>query len=184
MKPFILIGLLQLATVVTPETSGHRIPTDWKTYRDGVSDFSFRHPPNLQLSEPAVADFHIEGLLRAVRVLAEDKGFPILSVLVMDCRNKMAPCYDEAFLRQACDRWATFPVGNRTAFQCVDYGSAACHWEAYVLLESTMVRLASEATDYQANDGGSSRSACADRLVPTMKTLPIEAMLSSFRFGS
>ena len=68
------------------------------------------------MSERSAADTHA-GLLRAVDLYAKGESFPVLGVLVTDCRNRMASRYDEAFLKRVCDRLAVFPVGNRTAFQ-------------------------------------------------------------------
>jgi hypothetical protein len=67
---------------------------------------------------------------------------------MVDCIIKNAPCYDLESLRH-CDRFGSFPVGNRTAFQCVDYGSGAavCHWTGYVLLDRRMVRIMSDASE-------------------------------------
>jgi len=182
MRTFVLIGLLSQVAVVTPRTANQAIPKDWKTYRDVANGLSFRYPPDFRLSEPSIADSGIDGLLREVSLYAEGEYFSVLKVLVTDCKNRMAVCWDEASLRKTCDRLAPFPVGNRTAFQCVDYGRAACHWGAYVLLKGTMVRMISMATDRAAS--ANTRSECANRLVPAMRAYPIEAMFSSFRFES
>jgi hypothetical protein len=66
----------------------------------------------------------------------------------------------------------------------VNYGRAACHWNAYVLLKGIMVTVMTEATDHAANGVADTRAECADRLVPAMGAYPIESILSSFRFGS
>lgn len=183
MLACILIGLMSIGPVVTPRTTHRPIPADWKTYRDAVNDFSFRYPPNFRLSERSISGSGIDGLVRSLGLFIEGEYFPVLSLLVVDCSNPRAACYTTTRLKPHCDRFATFPLGNHDAIQCVDYGSAACHWWAYVLLEVKMVTFITEATDSAANSTAGTRSECADRLVPAMRAYPIEAIFSTFQFG-
>jgi hypothetical protein len=135
----------------------------------------------LRLSEGLAAGNHIDGFVGSVDLFADGQATTsILRVIVTDCLNRMAPCYDLRMLRQVCDRLASFPFGNRTAYQCVNSGRAACHWGAYVLLRDRMVHVMTMATDGAANEAGPTRSSCADGLVPAMRAYPLEAMFSSF----
>ena len=107
-------------------------------------------------------------------------------MLVVKCGG-LAYCPDAEHLRQSgtyCDRFKVLPFGNTTAFQCIDYGSAACHWSARVLLNGMVLTVMTPATDRAAQQEASrTRGECADRLVPAMGAYPIEGMFASFRFG-
>ncbi len=153
-----------------------------------MNGFSFRYPSNLHIIESPVEPWHIEGLVRAVQVVteptsAESRGFPVLHMLLVKCGGN-AYCPDAERLRMSCDQFKVLPFGNTKAFQCVEYGSAACHWSARVLLNGMVLRVMTPATDHGAqNIASNTRAECADRLVPAMSAFPIDGMFPSFRFG-
>lgn len=188
MRAPLLIALLSIATIVTPQTALRAIPTDWKTYSDEVNGFSFRYPPSLHVVESPVEPMHIDGLLRAVEVVTdpnsvESRGFPVLHMLLVKCGG-FAYCPDSKRLRTTCDRFKVLPFGNTKAFQCVYYGSAACHWSARVLLNGMTLWMMTPATDHAAQETAfRTLGECADRLVPAMSAYPIEGIVASFRFG-
>jgi hypothetical protein len=163
-------------------------PETWRLYRDQVNGFAFQYPPNLHVIESPVEPMHIDGLVRAVEVVtdpnsADSRGSPVLHMLLVKCGGN-AYCPDAEQLRTVCDRFKVLPFGNTRAFQCIEYGSAACHWSARVLLSGMTLRVMTPATDHAAHETAfRTLGECADRLVPAMSTYPIEGMFASFRFG-
>jgi len=153
-----------------------------------VNGFSFRYPASLHIIESPVEPMHIDGLVQAVNVVtdpasAESRGSPVLHMLLVKCGG-LAYCPDAERLRTSCDRFKVLPFGNTTAFQCINYGSAACHWSARVLLNAMILTVMTPATDSAAQERASrTRGECADRLVPAMSAFPIKAMFASFRFA-
>jgi hypothetical protein len=188
MRTLLLLLLAIFSFAVEARGQGASVPQTWQLYRDEVNGFSFRYPSSLHVVESPVEPMHIDGLVRAVEVVtdpnsAERRGFPVLHMLLVKCGG-FAYCPDSERLRTSCDRFKVLPFGNTKAFQCVEYGSAACHWSARVLLNGMMLRVMTPATDHAAQERASrTRDACADRLVPAMSAYPIEGMFASFRFA-
>jgi hypothetical protein len=185
----VLVGISCALSGMSVEAGGQgaSAPQTWKLYRDDANGFSFRYPSSLHVIEGTVEPMHIDGLVRMVEVVtdptsAESRGFPVLHMLLVKCGGN-AYCPDTERLRMSCDRFKVLPFGNTTAFQCIDYGSAACHWSARVLLNGMILTVMTPATDHAAQSVGShTRAECADRLVPAMSAFPIKAMFASFRF--
>ena len=184
--------MLVLASVVTG-SSQSRVPqanSSWREYRDDANGIAFKYPPDLRVVTPSVTDAHIEGLVNLVHLVSADDPrphpFPILRVLVIVCgdpkANPRVPCLNEAWFRRVCHRFEPFPVGNRRGLQCVDYGSAACHWSAVVLRDGRRVTILTPASDHLANGETNDRSVCADRLVTNRKNPPLDGILASFAF--
>ena len=189
----LLLAMLVLASVVTGSSQSRVTPranSAWRVYRDDVNGIAFRYPPDLRVVTPSVADAHIDGLVSLVLLVPADDPsphpFPVLQVNVIVCDDPKAsprvPCLDEAWFRDVCDRFEPFSIGNRRARQCVDYGSAACHWSALVLREGRQVAIRTPASDHRANGETSGRSACADRVVMNRKSPPLDGILASFAF--
>jgi len=154
-----------------------------------VNGIAFRYPPDLRVVTPSVADAHIQGLVSSVFLVPADDPsphpVPVLQVHVIACGDPNAdpriPCLDEASFRGS-DRFESFPLGNRRGLQCVDDGSAACHWRAVVLREGREVTIRTPAPDQRANDETRGRSECADRIVANRKRPPLDGILASFVF--
>jgi len=187
-----LLAILVPAAVATASSQSRVTPhanRSWHLYRDDVNGIAFSYPPDLRVVTPSVADQHIEGLVSLVLLVRADDPrphrSPTVSVHVKVCGDRLVSCFDEARLRIVCDRFESFPVGDGRAFQCVNYGRAACHWSAVVLRGKREVTIQTPTADYHANqDAGGSRPACVERLIANRKTSPLAGILASFAVES
>ena len=60
----------------------------------------------------------------------------------------MVACWDEA-QRRSCHSFEAFALSNARAYQCVDFGSAACHWSAQVDGKGRQVMFQAPAAVYE-----------------------------------
>jgi hypothetical protein len=161
----------------------------WRLYEDTASGFSFRYPPDLHVVPGTAASIeasHIEGLTASVSLKSDalvsgNPAWPVIRVHVMTC-GPMAMCTPEAWLR-SCSHRKVFSLGNLQAVQCVDFGSAACHWSATIRSATREVKIFSDVTDQLANDRGQTREECAERVVPADAPYPILKIFRTFRFA-
>ncbi len=135
MARHLLFTLLVLASAATAFAQPVATPTaDWLDYRDDANGIAFRYPPNLKVVVPSVEGPNASGLVSIVELWPADSpsaGFAVLAIHVKVCGDPMVACWDDA-QRRSCHSFEAFPLGNARAFQCVDFGSAACHWSAQI----------------------------------------------------
>ena len=149
---------------------------------------SFAYPRDLCPVDVPAESLHIDGLVKAVRVVSNDPraaGEPILTVNVFICDDPKldprVPCREESSYRKWCDRFETFQVGDSRAIQCVSYSRGACSWSATVLRDKGRVVISAPAAEYAANLSTRDRSECGARVAAARTASPVREMLASFR---
>ena len=183
----LLLALLVIAaaasafaqSLATPTT-----PTDWLEYRDDASGFSFRYPPTLKVVKPSLEHMHVRGVLSVVQLwpVGDPKpDWPVLTMAVFAC-GEPVPCSDEARLRQSCHSLEQFRVGNAQAFQCVEFGSAACHWSAHMNWNKRRIGIGAPSAAQEVNERTHGREDCAEGMNKIRTLAPIKAILASFVF--
>ncbi len=172
MRTMLRTLALSFVIIVSAQSPAPAQPTPWRPFRDFATGISFKYPP----------EWHVRtiGLGRGARVrvaelVARDDpcSFQALTVDVVTCGDQMTPCFDEKWYRDVCHSFETFAVGNARAFQCVSFGSAACHWSAVVLRGNRQVTIMTPASDHQANNETHGRKECAARLVTNRDKSPL-----------
>ena len=183
----LLLALLVIASaasafaqsVATPPT-----PTDWLVYRDPANGIAFRYPPSLKVVVPSLERPNASGLVSIVQLWPADgprEGFAVLAILIKVCGDPMVACWDEA-QRRSCHSFEAFPVGTARAFQCVDFGSAACHWSVQVDLKGRQIMFQAPAAGYDINGRTHGREECAKGMRELRTLEPIKGILASFVF--
>lgn len=156
---------------------------NWRTFLDDVNGISFRYPPDLKVAMPSVETAHIAGLVSVVQLWSGDMprpALPVLTMHVLACDDRMAPCLDET-QRRSCHSFEVFPLGNARAFQCVDFGSAACHWSAQVAHRGRQIRIQAPAAGHEVNGRAHDRSSCARAMTEIRTHSPIAGILAVLR---
>ncbi len=159
---------------------------DWLVYRDDANGIAFRYPPSLKVDVPALERPNGSGIVSIVQLWPADgsrEGSAVLAILVQVCGDPMVACWDRVY-RRDCHSFETFPVGNAHAFQCVDFGSAACHWSAHLDHKGRQILIQAPAAGYEINGRSRGREECAKGMTEIRSVDPIKAILSSFVFDN
>jgi len=114
MHALVSLILLSLASF-HPQT--RVLTSEWPRFRDDAHRVSFAYPRDLRPVDVPAESLHIDGLVKAVRVVSNDPraaGEPILTVNVFICDDPKldprVPCREESSYRKWCDRFETFQV--------------------------------------------------------------------------
>ena len=185
----VMLVIASAATAFAQPVATPTPPTDWLVYRDDANAISFRYPPNLNVVKPSLEHMHVRGLVSIVQLWPVDDpkpDWPVLTMTVVACGEPAVPCSDdarvEARLRLWCHNFEQFPVGNAQAFQCVEFGSAACHWSAQVNRDRLRIGIGAPSAAQEVNERTHGREECAEGMTKIRTLAPIAGILASFVF--
>jgi hypothetical protein len=180
----LLLLVLLLGFQVNPVAQPATPTNDWLVFSDPANGIAFRYPPTLKVLVPSLERANGSRLLSVVQLWPADvppEGFAVLSILVRACGDPMSACMNET-QRRGCHSFKAFPLGNARAFQCVDFGSAACHWSAQVDLKGRQITIQAPAAGYEINGRTHGREECAQAMTKIRSQPPVKAILESFVF--
>jgi hypothetical protein len=172
----ILGTLMALAAV----QSSHADTFGWPQYRDPQSGVAFLHPPGLKVRAPQCPDTN--GCQRQIYLEAPAASSATVFISVTACAAgsaNVAPCHDQRWFEDVCHSFQPLRLGNVQAFQCITFGSAACHWSAIVLGKARQIRIMTPAANRDANLKASTRAQCVQQLIEHRGRSPIMEILGS-----
>jgi hypothetical protein len=185
MRSLVTLALVCLSVVAVSAQSPTDDTRSWQVYRDDANGISFRYPPNLKVVKPSLEHMHVRGLLSIVKLLPTHDpkpDRPVLTMTVFACGEPGLPCLDEAWFRRVCHNFEAFPLGNARAFQCVDFGSAGCHWKAQVNRDRLRIGIGAPSAEHEINGRTHERAECAEGVTKIRTLAPIDGILASFVF--